>query len=317
MKKLLTLAVLMLVMGLALAQNTKKVAILEVVDREGQLSYNQKLILRSNMARAVANTSGYEAYERSDMDVIMSEQNFQRTGLVSDEEIRKLGEMTGVSLILVTEGVLTGSNQIFVSAKILNVETAKVEMMDNLTMGLDPSSMQEGCTTLAKRLFGSSATTTAIEKYSLTRMGPNEYIYMGKYLEKHEYEYFLKNNCPKAYGQYKVGKQLIAAGWGVFAAGLAIGAGGAAMVAVGIKDARNYNEKYYSTADGLEIGGIVMLSVGPSISAAVGVPLLCIGYSKRNKAYQVYNNSCASSAATPLTFHVISGKNGIGLAMQF
>lgn len=307
MKKLLTLAVLMLVMGLALAQNTKKVAILEVVDREGQLNYNQKLILRSNMARAVANTSGYEAYERSDMDVIMSEQNFQRTGLVSDEEIRKLGEMTGVSLILVTEGVLTGSNQIFVSAKILNVETAKVEMMDNLTMGLDPSSMQEGCTTLAKRLFGSSATTTAIEKYSLTRMGPNEYIYMGKYLEKHEYEYFLKNNCPKAYGQYKVGKQLIAAGWGVFAAGLAIGAGGAAMVGLSANN-NNYD---------LEIGGIVMLSVGPSVSTVVGVPLLCVGYSKRNKAYQVYNNSCASSAATPLTFHVISGKNGIGLAMQF
>lgn len=303
MKKLFTLAVLMLVTVLALAQNTKKVAILEVVDREGKLSYNQKLILRSNMARAVANTSGYEAYDRSDVDMIMSEQNFQRTGLVSDEEIRKLGEMTGVSLILVTEGVLTGTNQIFVSAKILDVGSAKVEMMDNLTMELTADAMQQGCTTLARRLFGVTATSSAIEKYNIERMGPNEYIFMGKFMEKKEYEYFLKNNCPKAYGQYRVGKQLIAAGWGVLGAGLAITVGGAVMLA-------SYSIK-------LEEAGIALVSMGPCIAVAGGVPLISVGYVKRNKAYQIYNNSCASAAAKPIAFHVTAGQNGIGLAMQF
>ena len=107
MKKLFFLVCVMMLAMLTFAQETKKVAILEVVDREGQLSYSQKLVLRSNMARAVSNTTGYEAYDRSDVDMIMSEHEFQRTGLVSDAEIRKLGEMTGVSLILVTEAVLT------------------------------------------------------------------------------------------------------------------------------------------------------------------------------------------------------------------
>ena len=137
MKKVLLLTCMALTTLVAMAQ-TKKVAILETVDREGRLSYNQKLMLRSNMARAVSNTTGYEAYDRSDVDMIMSEQDFQRTGLVSDAEIRKLGEMTGVSLILVTEGVLTGDGKIFVSAKILNVETAKVEMMDNTSIAHSP-----------------------------------------------------------------------------------------------------------------------------------------------------------------------------------
>ena len=42
----------------------KKVAILEVVDKEGTISYGVKLMLRSNLSAAVTNTSGYEGYDR-------------------------------------------------------------------------------------------------------------------------------------------------------------------------------------------------------------------------------------------------------------
>ena len=156
MKKLFLLTCVMLSAMLTFAQNTQKVAILEVVDREGRLSYSQKLILRSSMARAVSNTDGYEAYDRSDVDMIMSEQDFQRTGLVRDEEIQKLGEMTGVSLILVTEGVLTGDNNIYVTAKILHVGTGKVIMMDNMMMKLSADEMQKSCKELATKLLGVS-----------------------------------------------------------------------------------------------------------------------------------------------------------------
>lgn len=305
MKKIFFLVCLMLSAVMVLAQHSKKVAILEVVDREGRLSYSDKMMLRSNMARAVANTVGYEAYDRSDVDAIMSEQDFQRTGLVSEADIRKLGEMTGVSLILVTEGVLTGTNSIFVSAKILNVETAKVEIMDNMTMNLDASSMQQGCSQLAKRLFGVTAGSTAMEKYNIERTGPNSYIYMGKYMDKKEYEYFLRNNCPKAYGQYKIGTQLVIAGWSVFGAGFAIMAGGAVMMTCGKEIPR------------MEDSGILMMAIGPCISAVVGIPLFSVGYAKRNKAYKVYNNSCASSSAAPIVFNLTAGQNGLGIAMNF
>lgn len=212
MKKIFFLACLLISAVMTFAQ-TKKVAILEVVDREGRMEYSQKMMLRANMARAVANTNGYEAYDRSDVDAIMSEHEFQRTGMVSDAQIRQLGEMTGVSLILVTEGVLTGTNSVFVSAKILNVETAKVEIMDNMTMGLSAADMQQGCMQLAKRLFGVTATSSAIEKYNIERMGTNEYIYLGKYMDKREYELFLRNNCPQAYSQYRKGQRMIISGW--------------------------------------------------------------------------------------------------------
>ena len=146
------------------AVETKKVAILEVVDKEGKLNYSQKLVLRSSLAKAITNTQGYEAYDRTDIDAIMSEHEFQNTGLVSSDQIKKLGEMAGVSLILVAEGVLTGDNQMFVAVKLLDVESAKVVMTDNLMMGLSSGEMQSGCEQIASSLFdkkkrGSKKTT--------------------------------------------------------------------------------------------------------------------------------------------------------------
>lgn len=300
MKKVFLLSCLLFSAMLTFAQETKKVAILEVVDREGNISYSHKMMLRSNMAQAVTNTIGYEAYDRSDIDAIMNEQDFQRTGLVSEGEIRRLGEMTGVSLILVTEGVLTGNNSIFISAKILNVETAKVEVMDNITMSLEPSSMQNGCASLAKRLFGATNYSSAVDKYSIERMGPNEYMYAGTYMDKKAYEQFLRNNCPQAYKKYKDGRKWYIAGWSIFGAGMILtGAGIGILVA---------DPKAPDSGEALVI-------IGPVITGLAFIPI-GIGHGMRNNAYKTYNKKCASSSKN-ITLGISTGKNGIGLAMQF
>lgn len=82
---------------------TKKVAILEVVDRDNAINYGVKLLLRTTLAKAITQTKGYEGYDRVDMGAIQGEQDFQRTGMVSDEQIRRLGEMTGAAYVLVAE----------------------------------------------------------------------------------------------------------------------------------------------------------------------------------------------------------------------
>lgn len=297
MKKLFLLSCLVLTALVTMAQ-TKRVAILEVVDREGKIGYSEKMMLRSNMARAVANTSGYEAYDRSDMDAIMSEHNFQRTGLVSDDQIRKLGKMAGVSLILVTEAVLFG-NEIFVSAKILNVETAKVEIMDNITMGLDAASMQQSCAQLAKGLFGATNYSSAVEKYSLQRMGANEYMYNGTYMDKKAYIQFLRNNCPQAYKKYKDGKKWYISGWSIFGAGMVLTCAGIGMIVVSNSD-----------------GGEALVITGPVIAGLAFIPI-GIGHGMCNKAYKTYNKKCATSSEASLTLNLTAGQNGIGLALNF
>lgn len=228
MKKFLLVFGIMVIAMMSYAQGTKRVAILEVVDKESKLTYSQKLVLRSNMARAVANTPGYEAYDRSDVDAIMSEHEFQRTGLVSDVEIRTLGEMTGVSLILITEAVVLDDGKLFVSAKILNVETARVEMMDNVNMDIDD--MQNGCNSLASRLFGTNAVSSASSRYKITRLGGDNYAYQNMTLDEKAYMHFLQNNCPEAYAQHKKGKLMADGGWAAFAVGLAMTGIGAGLI---------------------------------------------------------------------------------------
>ena len=166
MRRLLFLCGFLAIAMFSIAQQTKKVAILEVVDREGKLSYSQKLMLRSNLARAVTNTEGFEAFDRTDIDAIMEEQNFQRTGLVSEAQIRKLGEMTGAAYILVAEGTMTDDNKIFVTAKVLNVESTKLEITDNYLMGVSSNEMQRGCRALASKMFGALAgASTSTNKF--------------------------------------------------------------------------------------------------------------------------------------------------------
>lgn len=144
----------MLMVSLMMQGQVKKVAILETVDREGNVAYAHKLMLRANLAKAVAQAPGYEAYDRTDMDAIMGEQNFQRTGMVSDDQIKRLGEMTGAAYILVAEAVRVDEYNMFITAKILNVETAKTEITDNALMGATPSDIQHGCESLAAKLLG-------------------------------------------------------------------------------------------------------------------------------------------------------------------
>lgn len=302
MKKIFFLACVMLSTMLTFAQNTQKVAILEVVDREGRLSYSQKLILRSSMARAVSNTDGYEAYDRSDVDMIMSEQDFQRTGLVRDEEIQKLGEMTGVSLILVTEGVLTGDNNIYVTAKILHVGTGKVIMMDNMMMKLSADEMQKSCKELATKLLGVSQKDNT---YIITRNN-GKYQYKEQEIDKLTYKELLET-CPKAYDYYKKGEKLSTAGWVLMGIGPASIIGGTMMLFIGGQSKDGYGQTASS--------GIAFMVIG-SVSTCVSVPLLSIGYYRQHNAYQIYNSKCTSSRSV-LSFNLTAGQNGLGIAMNF
>lgn len=162
MKRYYIILILLFLPTLVFAQ-VKKIAILETVDKQGEISYAHKLMLRSNLSKAITNTEGFEAYDRTDIDAIVSEQDFQRTGLVSDDQIKQLGEMTGAAYILVAEAVKVDAQNMFITAKILNVETAKTEMTDNLLMSTTPSDIQQGCENLANKLLGIRTSVTPLQ----------------------------------------------------------------------------------------------------------------------------------------------------------
>ena len=150
MKKLLI--ILLSALSLTAVAQNKSVAILNPLDRDGSVSSMYKIIVRSSFETVASVTQGYESFDRTALDAIMSEHNFQRSGAVNDAEIRQIGQMAGVDYVLVTE-VSAESGYLVVQAKILNVFTAKYERAVDDLMEMTPPIVKEGCTTLAQKLF--------------------------------------------------------------------------------------------------------------------------------------------------------------------
>ncbi|MBQ9637635.1 MAG: hypothetical protein IJV36_07085 [Prevotella sp.] len=163
-----SLAQLLMVFGILFSiasyGQTKKVAILETVDKEGNVPYAVKLMLRSSITQAISDTPGYEGYERVDVGSILNEQDFQRTGLVKESEIKQLGEMAGADYILVAEAAKLNESQIIIIAKILNVESARVEETANLYSNIDAEGLDKNCKTLARKLLKLNLSTGAAKR---------------------------------------------------------------------------------------------------------------------------------------------------------
>lgn len=190
LKKLFVLVAVVAMSFAAIAQDTKKVAILETVDKEGNVPYGVRLQLRSSLTYAISSTSGYEGFDRVSLSQIMDEQKFQRTGMVSDSQIKKIGEMTGCGSILVAEVAVYDATHIVITAKILNVETAGIEASAPPKIaGTDPEQMQDACNQLAVKLLPKAAPKPTKRTEKLIYAQPKEDIQYcdGKYDDKKDY----------------------------------------------------------------------------------------------------------------------------------
>lgn len=140
--------------GVSSAQAVRKVAILEVADKDDAVDAGTKLLLGIKLADAIASTNGYEALERVDMESILGEHNFHRSGLVDENQIAKLGEMTGANYVLVSEVAPIGNDKIVVAAKLIDVETTTLFRTANTVSGMDAESIENACTDVAAKLIG-------------------------------------------------------------------------------------------------------------------------------------------------------------------
>ena len=141
----------------------KKVAILETVDKMGNVPYGILFQVRSSLTFAISSHAGYEGYDRVDMTAITGEQSFQRTGMVSDEQIKRVGEMTGAAYVLIAEAAQYDDQNIIMAAKILDVETGGVvSSTPPAVESKEPTKMAEACIRISKILVGekSNARTT-------------------------------------------------------------------------------------------------------------------------------------------------------------
>ena len=337
----------LLTSGIASAQ-VKKVAILEVVDKTSRIEYSKKLMLRTSLSQAIAQTAGYEAYDRNDIDAIMSEHSFQRSGLVSNEQIKRLGEMTGASYILVAEAVHAGKGKLFVTAKLLDVETARTIITEHLE--IDSDHMQKGCEKLAAKMFPKRRTSVKKQfafssgpqlvrnsKIDQKLLGVGKYSCEGVQMDQKAMEGFLRNNNYEVYKRYLRGEACSKAGWAFFTIGV-VGtiAGGACFI---LSEEYNFREwecqhelektdestergqylseatSFYRTQDILFYDMGIGLVSGGSGLLVTSIPLLSAGYGIKNNIHKHYNES--ANPQPTFTLNLQSSSNGVGLALTF
>ena len=130
-----------------------------LVDKNGNIDYEIKLKLRTSLTKAISQKQGYSAVDRDDISSILSEQQFQQSGLVDSETIKKLGAMTGAKLVLRAEALKTNDKDIYVVVKLLDVETARIRMTEDITLSI--SNIESGCNDLANKVLGISNSTAS------------------------------------------------------------------------------------------------------------------------------------------------------------
>ena len=321
MKTKTILFLFLLISGMISAQ-VKRVAVLETVDKENKVSYANKLVLRTSLSKAIANTPGYEVYDRTDVDAIMSEHTFQRTGLVNSDQIKRLGEMTGAQYILVAEAVKINAQNLFVTAKLLDVETARTIVTEMLEINTDH--MQQGCMILAKKMFsdkreldfGTAPVGPQLvinSKNDQRLLGFEKYSYGDSQMDEQAFRKFLRNNSPEIYIKYMKSQSYIKAGWGIFGAGATVLAAGS-LLAILEGQHNSVVELPFSFLND-DLAYLCIASAGAAITLT-SIPILCVGHKRLKNAINMFNEQNSRQQA-PITLNLQASQNGIGLALNF
>lgn len=106
------------------AQAAKKVAVYV----EGNFSKEQKAMVNSAVMSRLSGAKEYRVYERNDafIKALEREHDYQLSGEVSEDEVRKVGERLGVDYVIAVCAMLTSDERCQMSARLVNLETGEV-----------------------------------------------------------------------------------------------------------------------------------------------------------------------------------------------
>ena len=145
----------------ALAQ---RVAILETVDLSGEVSYGMKMQVRSTLAYVISHNTGYEGYDRASVSAIFENMDFQRTGSISDAQVKELATTANAAYVLIAEASVYDEQNLIISAKLLDGATGNTANAARpVISGKTPDAIEDACEQLVNHLFESIAASASKE----------------------------------------------------------------------------------------------------------------------------------------------------------
>ncbi|GHV17135.1 hypothetical protein AGMMS49938_17760 [Fibrobacterales bacterium] len=155
MKKILVL-LLALFASIAFAQDRQKVAVYMAGTEPKKGVYK---VLGGQITKAITKSGDYSAVDRTDaiLQQLKKEHGYQRSGAVSDDQIKKLGSQLGVKYLCIAE-ITEVMGDSYLEAKLIDVETALVENTGNVLVNMSSSKvLLEAADEVAVQLVGSSS----------------------------------------------------------------------------------------------------------------------------------------------------------------
>ena len=154
MKRVLFLFLSLICLSVFAQTEVKKVAILEPLVEDGEISTIYKAVLRSKLTSSISNENvGYQAFTRTDVDAIMREQQFQNSGIVDDNTRIRLGNLGGVDCICISK-LAEGSGYINIDIMLVNVQSGKVESTTSKLITNDLEQLEQAAIELGEKLVG-------------------------------------------------------------------------------------------------------------------------------------------------------------------
>lgn len=156
MKRLL----IILLSALSLMANAEsvKLALLQPLTVPGSTECNPMEIsmVRGELRKAFGWQSDFQVLTRMDVDAMLKEQGFQRSGMVDDAQRKQVGIMTGAQYICVSS-ITKYNTQIYIEAYLVDIETGQMTNPASQYINVkneDYSTLPTACGELAKEMLG-------------------------------------------------------------------------------------------------------------------------------------------------------------------
>lgn len=116
----------------------KKVAVFV----EGNLTKEQNSMVNSAVMSRLSGNKDYKVFERNAafLKALEREHDYQLSGEVSEDQIRKVGERLGVDYVIAVCAVLTSDGQCQMSARLIDLESGEVLKTCNASREFENSS---------------------------------------------------------------------------------------------------------------------------------------------------------------------------------
>lgn len=156
MKKLFI--ILLSALSLTAFADEVKMALLQPLTVPGSTECNPMEIsmVRGELRKAFGWQSDFQVLTRMDVDAMLKEQGFQRSGMVDDGQRKQVGIMTGAQYICVSS-ITKYNTQIYIEAYLVDIETGQTTNPASQYINVkneDYSTLPTACGELAKEMLG-------------------------------------------------------------------------------------------------------------------------------------------------------------------